>query len=151
MNLSDIVNPLNSQEVAISDLGIVYGIIIIAPAMLFLIQFLDSARWLGPFRAKNWFAIVFAIGSIVFMSIIAGVILPPSIALVQHPPTHVFIDSLGPGGQSSILNLTHTILLAGFEPLVRVFQCHSTVRSFGFWGKWWTAKEDRVTHVLVVL
>ena len=99
-NLSDIANPLNSQEVAISDLGIVYGITIIAPAMLFLIQFLDSARWLGPFRASNGFAIAFAIGSIGFMGLIAGVILPPSIALVQHPPTHVFIDSFGPGRPS---------------------------------------------------
>jgi hypothetical protein len=30
------------------------------------------------------------------MGIIAGVILPPSIAVVQHPPTHILIDSLGP-------------------------------------------------------
>jgi hypothetical protein len=95
-NLSDI-SPLNSQEVVISNLGIVYRIIITAPAMLFLIQFLGPATWLGHFCASNKFAILFAIRSMFFMGIITGVILPPSIALVQHLSTYVFVDSFGPG------------------------------------------------------
>jgi hypothetical protein len=152
--LSLLANPLNSQEVAISDLGIVYGIVIIAPALLFLFQLLDSARWLGPFRAKTGFGIVFATGSIVFMGIIAGVILPPSIALVQHPPTHVFIDSLGPGGP--IFHPEPDLYAYNFTGgdsthWSDCFNVTAPSDHFGFWGEWWAAKEDRVAHVLAVL
>jgi hypothetical protein len=88
-----------------------------------------------------------------FVGIITGVILPPSIALVQHPPTYVFVDSFGPGGPVFHPDpdlYTYNFTGGDSTHWSDCFNVTAPSDHFGFWREWWAAKEDRVAHILAV-
>ncbi|KAN0104293.1 hypothetical protein V8E51_010038 [Hyaloscypha variabilis] len=87
------------------------------------------------------------------MGIITGVILPPSIALVQHPPAYVFVDSFGPGGPVFHPDpdlYTYNFTGGDSTHWSDCFNVTAPSDHFGFWREWWAAKEDRVAHILAV-